>query len=98
MWIVRLDQSVGGRAVGEAVGRSVGRGIGPSFVPFVGSVPLSFRWSSVGRLAGRSVDLKFVFSFVRITVTVTNQSFFQGDSLSSANLDIHIYVRAQFRF
>lgn len=25
MWIVRLDQSVGGRAVGEAVGRSVGR-------------------------------------------------------------------------
>ena len=87
MWIVRLDQSVGGRAVGEAVGRSV-----------VGSVPLSFRWSSVGRLAGRSVDLKFVFSFVRITVTVTNQSFFQGDSLSSANLDIHIYVRAQFRF
>ena len=24
MWIVRLDQSVGGRAVGEAVGRSVG--------------------------------------------------------------------------
>ena len=87
MWIVRLDQSVGGRAVGEAVGRSV-----------VGSVPLSFRWSSVGRLAGRSVDLKFVFSFVRITVTVTNQSFFQGDSLSSANLDIHIYARAQFRF
>lgn len=87
MWIVRLDQSAGGRAVGEAVGRSV-----------VGSVPLSFRWSSVGRLAGRSVDLKFVFSFVRITVTVTNQSFFQGDSLSSANLDIHIYVRAQFRF
>lgn len=87
MWIVRLDQSAGGRAVGEAVGRSV-----------VGSVPLSFRWSSVGRLAGRSVDLKFVFSFVRITVTVTDQSFFQGDSLSSANLDIHIYVRAQFRF
>ena len=87
MWIVRLDQSAGGRAVGEAVGRSV-----------VGSVPLSFRWSSVGRLAGRSVDLKFVFSFVRITVTVTNQSFFQGDSLSSANLDIHIYARAQFRF
>ena len=90
MWIVRLDQSVGGRAVGEAVGRSV-----------VGSVPLSFRrlvgWS-VGRLAGRSVDLKFDFSFVRITVTVTNQSFFQGDSLSSANLDIHIYARAQFRF
>ena len=80
VWIVRLDQSVGGRAVGEAVGR------------------FSFLWSSVGRLAGRSVDLKFVFSFVRITVTVTNQSFFQGDSLSSANLDIHIYVRAQFRF
>ena len=25
MWIVRLDQSAGGRAVGEAVGRSVGR-------------------------------------------------------------------------
>ena len=91
MWIVRLDQSVGGRAVGEAVGRSVGRSV-------VGSVPLSFRWSSVGRLAGRSVDLKFDFSFVRITVTVTNQSFFQGDSLSSANLDIHIYARAQFRF
>ena len=44
MWIVRLDQSVGGRAVGEAVGRSV-----------VGSVPLSFRWSSVGRLVGWSV-------------------------------------------
>ena len=87
MWIVRLDQSAGGRAVGEAVGRSV-----------VGSVPLSFRWSSIGRLAGRSVDLKFDFSFVRITVTVTNQSFFQGDSLSSANLDIHIYARAQFRF
>lgn len=91
VWIVRLDQSVGGRAVGEAVGRSVGRGIGPSFVPLV------VGWS-VGRLAGRSVDLKFDFSFVRITVTVTNQSFFQGDSLSSANLDIHIYARAQFRF
>ena len=52
MWIVRLDQSVGGRAVGEAVGRSV-----------VGSVPLSFRsWDrslfrSVGRrLVGWPVD------------------------------------------
>ena len=52
VWIVRLDQSVGGRAVGEAVGRSV-----------VGSVPLSFRsWDrslfrSVGRrLVGWPVD------------------------------------------
>lgn len=55
VWIVRLDQSVGGRAVGEAVGRSVGRGIGPSFVPLVvgWSVGRSIGWFKV-RLFFRS--------------------------------------------
>lgn len=55
VWIVRLDQSVGGRAVGEAVGRSV-----------VGSVPLSFRWSSVGRLVGWSVGRSIGWFKVRL--------------------------------
>lgn len=55
VWIVRLDQSVRGRAVGEAVGRSVGRGIGPSFVPLVvgWSVGRSIGWFKV-RLFFRS--------------------------------------------